>query len=182
MSELWLGERVHPQRQRPVIRRVPETLPRERAEARLQRLVELRHPGIAQVIDWGRDKRGRLFVLREDAPGETLDAYAERHGLGPDKCMSLLEEAGEALRAAHGAGIVHGRVSPRKVLVVEREDGPHAMLVGFEKGPPGPEFAFQGDLAAMDALSHHFGPARPALRRRGMRARVRRWVSAVASW
>jgi serine/threonine protein kinase len=182
VSELWLGERVHPERRRPVIRRIPDALPRELAEERLQRLVELRHPGIAQVIDWGRDKRGRLFVLREDVPGETLDAYSQRHRLGMEERVRLLEEAREALSAAHAAGIVHGRISPRKLLVVEGGGGPQAVLVGFEKGPLGEDFAPGADLATMDALSHHFGMPKPALVSRGVRARLRRWVAAVASW
>ena len=181
MSEHWLGERVHAAR-RPVIRRVPQALPREMAEARLQRLVELRHPGLVQVIDWGRDKKGRLFVLREDAPGEPLAEYAQRHGLGLEERMRLVDEAREALRMAHAAGIVHGRVTPRKVLVVERDGAPHALLAGLEKGPPSTKFASQDDLAAMDALSQHFGMPRPALRVQGVRARLRRWAQAVASW
>ena len=153
MSEVWLGERVRPAARRPVVRRIPERGGDGRCEDRLQRLIELRHPALVQILDHGRDAQGRLFVLREEVAGEPILAYCGGHRAGARTRLMLIEEAREALRSAHRAGIVHGRLSARMLLVETREGEPRLRIVGFEKGALGPRASADDDLRALDEVS-----------------------------
>jgi eukaryotic-like serine/threonine-protein kinase len=103
---------------------------RFRTEARL--MAALRHPGIVQVYDGGQavlDGGTLDFLVMELIEGTPLSTSILREGrLGPRQTLEIVAQAGEALRAAHEAGIVHRDVKPSNLLI---RPGGVVVLVDF---------------------------------------------------
>ncbi|MCU1624947.1 MAG: hypothetical protein JWL79_3792 [Frankiales bacterium] len=81
------------------------------------------HPGLARIYDAALESRpGRghdvAYVIGEWVEGEALDAHLERVGaLAAVDAADVLRQAVDAAGAVHAAGLTHGRLHPRNVLV-----------------------------------------------------------------
>ena len=79
---------------------------------------QIRHPGIVEVLDFGRTPEGRFYLSMELVGGETLARRLARTGpLAPDEALALVRDIARALAAAHGRGILHRDVKPENVLL-----------------------------------------------------------------
>ncbi len=106
----------------------PTKSAREQAQPFLDAAVrsgKVNHPGLARVYDAAIETRpGRghdvAYVIREWVDGQPLDEHLAEVGVlaGPD-AADVLRQAADALTAAHAAGVAHGRVHPRNVLVTD---------------------------------------------------------------
>jgi serine/threonine protein kinase len=97
---------------------------RSRFETEARHAASLHHPGVAAVYDFGEastaDGSGvhRPFLVMELVDGQPLSALLlPGQPLDPDVTRDLLAQAGDALGAAHAAGIVHRDVKPANLLV-----------------------------------------------------------------
>jgi serine/threonine protein kinase len=124
-------------------------------------LARLGGAGVPRWVADGEDAHGPWLVV-ERVPWPTL---GERTGRVDGAWVArAAERAFEALAALHGAGVVHGDISPRNVLV--DDEGARAVLVDLGLAtapelpamPPGP---FRGTLAYAApevARGEPFGP------------------------
>jgi serine/threonine-protein kinase len=88
-------------------------------------LALLRHPGIVGYRGHGKTAAGRPFVAMERLEGATLQTELRRTGSLPvAEAIHLTRQLLSALRAVHGAGIVHRDVKPENVFVVRQEGAP----------------------------------------------------------
>ncbi|MCR4514685.1 protein kinase [Aeromicrobium sp. 50.2.37] len=89
------------------------------AEARTSGL--LNHPGIATVHDVGEDDAspdGDPFIVMQLVDGVPLSDVLRRRGaLGVEPVERLLGGVGDALAAAHEAGVVHRDVKPANIVL-----------------------------------------------------------------
>lgn len=99
-----------------------EFLHRFRTEARTT--ASLNHPGIAAVHDYGETAampdgpEDTAYLVMELVAGEPLATTLAREGrLHADRTLDILEQAGNALHAAHERGLVHRDVKPGNILV-----------------------------------------------------------------
>ncbi|WP_037367461.1 serine/threonine-protein kinase [Amycolatopsis orientalis] len=96
-----------------------EFLHRFRTEARMT--ASLNHAGIAAVHDYGETVDEDLsiaYLVMEYVEGDPLAGILAKHGrLTADCTLDLLEQAGNALQAAHEQGLVHRDVKPGNILV-----------------------------------------------------------------
>ncbi|HVW44526.1 MAG TPA: protein kinase [Amycolatopsis sp.] len=102
-----------------------EFLHRFRTEARTT--ASLNHPGIAAVHDYGESSAGAggaadgpsiAYLVMELVEGEPLAGILAREGrLAADRVLDMLEQAGNALQAAHERGLVHRDIKPGNILV-----------------------------------------------------------------
>ena len=92
---------------------------RFRAEARLA--AGLSHPGIAHVYDYAEDVHDgqrMAFLVMELVDGQPLsDQLARREPADLGRVVSILDQAAEALGAAHQLGIVHRDVKPGNLMI-----------------------------------------------------------------
>lgn len=91
--------------------------------ARLRLLAEARaasaldHPGIAVVHDVGETEDGQLFIAMACYEGETLASVIARGPLPAVDAVDLAIQIADALRAAHGKGVIHRDIKPANVIV-----------------------------------------------------------------
>jgi hypothetical protein len=92
----------------------PEALARFRREA--ETLARLRHPHIVQVYEVGCEG-GRPFFALEYVEGGSLSARLQGRPLPARDAARLMEQAADAVHAAHEAGVVHRDLKPANVLL-----------------------------------------------------------------
>jgi len=86
-------------------------------EARVGSMIGSAH--IVDVVAAGVDEfTGLPWLAMELLEGEDLSAIVERHGgLAPEHVRAVFEQLGEALGAAHRAGVIHRDLKPENVFL-----------------------------------------------------------------
>lgn len=97
---------------------------RSRFETEARHAAALHHPGIAAVFDVGERAASeaggqpRPFLVMELVDGQPLSALlSQGRDLDPAAVRDLMAQVGDALGAAHRAGIIHRDVKPANLIV-----------------------------------------------------------------
>jgi len=122
MGEVFLAEDTR-LRRKVAIKRVRADSNDPQAHRRLlteaQATARLDHPNICGIYEVGEDDRGSYIVM-PFIEGETLAARLARGEVPLEESVLIAAQIGEALAAAHGAGILHRDIKPANVMVNER--------------------------------------------------------------
>ncbi|MBA2442055.1 MAG: protein kinase [Rubrobacter sp.] len=90
----------------------------ERFRQEAQSVAPLSHENIVAVYDRGRSAEGYYYIAMEYVPGGTLKSCITRSGhLSYGAAVEVGRQVAEALRTAHGHGIVHRDVKPHNILL-----------------------------------------------------------------
>ena len=90
---------------------------RERFEREWRLAAAIEHPSIVEILDAG-EAEGQLYIVMRLIDGADLATVVAAQGaLAPVRVTHILEQIGDALDAAHAAGLVHRDVTPRNILV-----------------------------------------------------------------
>jgi D-alanyl-D-alanine dipeptidase len=93
---------------------------------------KIQHANIAAVHDLNETDDGLVYAVTEPLTGEFLSVTLARRGTLPQsEALDLCLQAAAGLQAAHGVGWIHGRLSPRTILLVRIEGRPQVKLIGF---------------------------------------------------
>ncbi|MGH7657361.1 MAG: serine/threonine-protein kinase [Gemmatimonadales bacterium] len=99
----------------PLLTTDPSVVERFRREAQLA--ARLTHPHIVDIYDIG-GRSGLIWYTMELIAGPNLAQVVEAEGPLPlDRVVLLMEEALDALRSAHSAGLVHRDIKPENMLL-----------------------------------------------------------------
>lgn len=128
MGEVWeaadtrLDRKVAVKVLKPELSGDAEFLHRFRTEARTT--ASINHPGIAAVHDYGETAaivdgpQDTAYLVMELVEGDPLAAILAKEGrIGAERTLDILEQAGQALQAAHERGYVHRDVKPGNILI-----------------------------------------------------------------
>jgi hypothetical protein len=97
----------------------------------LERLKQLKHPGIARCLGGGFDDR-EAYLVYELVDGMSLAELLERRQRLPwEECLRLAIQLCDALQAAHQAGWVHGSLRPSKLLLTT--DAERCLISDFRR-------------------------------------------------
>src|SRR3982750_3554476 len=91
---------------------------RFRQEARV--ISTLNHPNIITIYEVGENEHGS-FLATEFVEGRTLRDVIRNESLTLPRILKIVEQAANALVAAHAAAIVHRDIKPENIMV--RSDG-----------------------------------------------------------
>jgi len=122
MGEVWLAERkVEGAVQRVALKRLSgsrwsaDELRRFERERRI--LASLEHPGIAGLLDGGRDAEGAPYIAMQFAEGLPLDQWCANAAPDLRTRVRVLREIAEAVAYAHARLVVHRDLKPSNVMV-----------------------------------------------------------------
>ena len=98
------------------------------AEART--VSHISHPNILNVTDFGSDKNGSVYIVMEDADGETLEQSIKREGKFPvARAVKIARQIAAALSAAHANGVIHHHLNSQNVLLTHTALEPETVKV-----------------------------------------------------
>ncbi|HEY5805360.1 MAG TPA: serine/threonine-protein kinase [Lysobacter sp.] len=92
---------------------------RERFRRERQILAQLRHSGIAVVLDGGMSPCGAPYYVMELVDGEPMSTWCDQRRLGLPARVELFCQAVDAISHAHGKRVVHRDLKPSNVMVTD---------------------------------------------------------------
>ncbi len=125
MGAVYLAEHVLLRRQcavkliRPDQAGDPKTL--QRFEREVRATATLTHWNTVEIFDYGHAEDGTFYYVMEYLPGMNLEDLVERHGpMPPERAVHFLRQVCQALREAHGIGLIHRDIKPSNIFSSER--------------------------------------------------------------
>jgi len=92
----------------------------DRLRVEAQVTAQLESANILQVLDLGRTRSGRPFLVTELLRGQSLRDLLEREGtLAAEQAVDYIVQALDGLEEAHQAGLVHRDIKPSNIFVCE---------------------------------------------------------------
>ena len=79
----------------------------------------LQHINICTVHDIDQTRDGRIFIVMDLYPGETLKKRIEHGPLPIDEAVNITSQVAQGLAKAHEAGIVHRDIKPANIIVTD---------------------------------------------------------------
>ncbi len=91
---------------------------KERFQREAQAVAALRHPNIVQMHDFGV-QNNLYFMVMEFIEGQDLKTFLAEHGqVRPfNRVVSIIEQVGSALDAAHRRGVIHRDIKPANIML-----------------------------------------------------------------
>jgi eukaryotic-like serine/threonine-protein kinase len=128
----------------------PDRVARFKREAQV--LASLNHPGIGAIYGLEEGPGGRLALVLELVPGETLADRLRRGAIPVDEAIAIAKQIAAALEEAHERGVVHRDLKPANVKVA---DGGTVKVLdfGLAKALLGESAPGTPDLSASPTLS-----------------------------
>jgi serine/threonine-protein kinase len=89
---------------------------RARVRQTAMRLMEISHPNVASVFDFG--SHGEIdYLVMEYVFGTTLDRVLQGRPLESSQAIAIAAQLASGLAAGHGAGVVHGDIKPSNLRI-----------------------------------------------------------------
>lgn len=95
-------------------------------------LDKLQHPAFPRIYECDYNDDGAWYLVEELIDGEPLAKTIQRGPMEPLQAIELMIPIAEALRDAHGRGIIHGDVSAHN-LMLERSLPPRARIIDLSE-------------------------------------------------
>ena len=101
--------------------------------AEAKNTARIANENVLNVTDFGTDSRSIGYTVYEDIDGETLRSLLDREGnISLPLALSIAKRSADALAAAHDKGVIHGQLSPERILVAM--EGETALAKLFDIG------------------------------------------------
>lgn len=98
-------------------RRSEDSWSLKKFRAEMQALALIDHPNVVGVIDFGESDDHRPFLVMQFVPGETLRSLLAKETLAFATIAEIARQMGQALTAAHDAGVIHRDIKPENIMI-----------------------------------------------------------------
>jgi serine/threonine protein kinase len=133
---------------------------RARVEPALRALIAFEHPLVERVFGGLVAGSGIVYLVTEHVPGTPLLLYCERVRLDQRRRAALCRSAVDAIRAAHEHSIVHGALTPERLIVTTRRGEVAPVVTGFGAALGGGA-TVADDVASLAAVARLLGLPMP---------------------
>ena len=97
---------------------------RDRMLRETKKAAQVKHEGLALVLELGETEAGDMFVAVERPDGERLSERLERDGpLAEREAAGIAAQIARALAAAHDAGVIHRELRPSLIALSGEGEG-----------------------------------------------------------
>ncbi len=166
MGEVYLAEHLMLKRRCAVkvIRadRANDACTLARFEREVRATAQLTHWNSVEIFDYGRAADGTFYYVMEYLPGMNLDELVRMHGaMHPDRVVHLLTQVCQALREAHGKGLIHRDIKPANIFAAQRGgifDVVKLLDFGLVKPVSIPEDARITQIGMISGTPHYMAP------------------------
>jgi tRNA A-37 threonylcarbamoyl transferase component Bud32/class 3 adenylate cyclase len=99
----------------------------------MEALTRIEHPGVIGILDAGETPVGLPFIVMQYVEGDNMRAALKPgEGMELARVADIMRQVGEALNAAHDAGVLHRDLKPENVMLRRAADGrDHVKLIDF---------------------------------------------------
>jgi serine/threonine-protein kinase len=105
---------------------------REKFDEQILALDRIKHPGVVRIYDYGWTPEGEPCFVMPYIEGKNLyEVICDGGAMELKRAARIVGQLGSALSAAHGAGVIHGDLTPRNVMLQTFRDGEVAFLIDF---------------------------------------------------
>jgi eukaryotic-like serine/threonine-protein kinase len=95
-------------------------------------VIGIDHPNVIRVLDYGRLRDGRPYIVTEFLKGGSLGELLRRERvLGQTRTLRIVRDTASALQAAHRIGVIHRDIKPDNILLVGSSEAPEVRVVDF---------------------------------------------------
>ncbi len=78
----------------------------------------IRHVNVVNVLDFGQEPDGALYLVSEYLSGHNLDTLMSHGGVPrPLRCLGIMTQILDAVHAAHQNGVIHRDLKPKNVFI-----------------------------------------------------------------
>jgi calcium-dependent protein kinase len=88
----------------------------------IRELSSLEHPNITKLIDAFEDKSFLYLVYERANPITLFEQIKQKGALTEEEAADYMRQVVMGLSVAHGQGIVHGKLSPRSIILADDEE------------------------------------------------------------
>ncbi len=89
----------------------------------MEALARIDHPGVVGFLDCGETADGKPFLAMEYVPGKALRRLIPREGMPLSRVANIIRQIGDALTAAHEAGVWHRDLKPENIMIQSSGQG-----------------------------------------------------------
>ncbi|BBM86599.1 serine/threonine-protein kinase [Candidatus Uabimicrobium amorphum] len=92
---------------------------------------KLVHKNILQVADFGETQNGRQFFTMDFSNGISLQQLQQQTKLSEERAVGITKQILEGLVEAHNLGVIHRDLKPANILVENRSQCDHVLILDF---------------------------------------------------
>ncbi|MBZ0185097.1 MAG: protein kinase, partial [Candidatus Obscuribacterales bacterium] len=91
------------------------------------------HPGIVKILDFGKTKSGKPYIVLEFIEAVSFDQYLKEHAaLDQSAILDIFIDICAAMRHVHSHDVIHTDLTPGNIVILEEEDQkPQAIVMDF---------------------------------------------------
>ena len=104
---------------------------RRRFKQEVEALSRIDHPGIVGLFDSGETTSGRPYIVMQYIDGSNLRSLLTPEGMSFTTVATIIRQIGNALNAAHDAGILHRDLKPENIMVKRTNDEEQVKVIDF---------------------------------------------------
>jgi serine/threonine-protein kinase len=83
----------------------------------------INHENIIEIIDYGESEDGRVYLVMEYLPGESLLQRVSRGPIAPVRALDIAKQITSGLARAHQMGVIHRDLKPDNILLLPSNNG-----------------------------------------------------------
>ena len=104
---------------------------KQKFKQEVEALSRLDHPGVVGLFDCGETTDGRPYIVMQYIDGDSLRPLLRADGMPLPRVGGIIRQIGNALTAAHEAGILHRDLKPENIMVKVTNEEEHARVIDF---------------------------------------------------